>query len=88
MEEQQYHSPTLRLVSINQLLQMGEYQWLTRASIRHLIFAANDRTNSAGEVIPGNGLDKALIRVGRRVLIDLDQMTIWLEGHREHELVL
>tara|TARA_Y100000031_G_C8198441_1_gene374969 strand:+ start:1233 stop:1370 length:138 start_codon:yes stop_codon:yes gene_type:complete len=40
---------------------------------------------SGGESIPGNGLaeERAIIRVGRKVLIDLDAFDRWLDDHRE-----
>ena len=37
------------------------------ASLRHHIFQASNRINSKNEVIPGNGLDRAIIRIGRKV---------------------
>lgn len=43
----------------------------TEAALRGLIFRAH-----------GNGLDRALIRVGRRVLIDLAKFDAWLEMQR------
>jgi hypothetical protein len=43
----------------------------TEASIRYWIFHAKK-----------NGLEKAIIRIGRRVLIDIEAFTEWLESHR------
>ena len=43
----------------------------TVASLRWLIFNAET-----------NGLDSALVRIGRRVLIDLERFDQWIEGHR------
>jgi len=74
--------PALRLVTVNQLLLREEYQWLTRSSIRHLIFNTHERSNSKGEMIPGNGFDRVVVRVGRKVLIDLDEMVLWLKQQR------
>lgn len=48
----------------------------TEGSLRKLIFESKPRLNSKGETIPGNGLARALRRMGRagsrkpRVLID------------------
>jgi hypothetical protein len=48
----------------------------TEGSLRKLIFESKPRTNSKGETIPGNGLARAIRRIGRagsrkpRVLID------------------
>jgi hypothetical protein len=57
---------------------------LTPAAIRALVFRADDRTNSRGDELPGNGLGRAgaIVRIGRKVLIDLDRFAAWLESHR------
>lgn len=54
----------------------------TPGAIRCNVFKANDRLNSRGERILGNGLAAhgAIIRRGRRVLIDLDRYGAWLSG--------
>ena len=54
----------------------------TPASLRAQIFKADDRLNSRGEKIHGNGLAAAgaIIRCGRKVLIDLDLYGAWLAG--------
>ena len=54
----------------------------TEPAIRANIFKASDRYNSRGEKIPGNGLAAtgAIIRRGRKVLIDLDRYGSWLSG--------
>lgn len=46
-------------------------------ALRNLVFCAKPRHSSKG-VIPGNGLDRAIIRVGRKVLIDSEQFQAWL----------
>jgi hypothetical protein len=52
----------------------------TAAAIRAFILNAEDRINSRGERIPGNGLAEAgaIVRVGRRVLIDEGAWFKWL----------
>lgn len=54
----------------------------TPAAIRADIFKAADRINSRGERIPGNGLDAhgAIVRRGRKVLIDVHRYGNWLAG--------
>jgi hypothetical protein len=54
----------------------------TPAAIRANIFKSADRKNSRGEIIKGNGLAAtgAIIRRGRKVLIDLDRYGAWLAG--------
>ena len=46
--------------------------------IRNLIFLSEDRRTSAG-VIKGNGLKAALIRIGRKILIDETKFFEWLD---------
>jgi hypothetical protein len=48
------------------------YHWLTESALRSLVFDAKAK-----------GLDRAVIRIGRRVLIDLDEFDAWLDQHRE-----
>lgn len=54
----------------------------TEASIRANIFKAQDRYNSRGDLIKGNGLAAtgAIIRRGRKILIDLERYGQWLAG--------
>lgn len=49
--------------------------------IRWMIFNGKPRINSAGEEISGNGLleSGAIVRLGRRVLIDEDRFFRWVE---------
>jgi hypothetical protein len=55
---------------------------LTTAAIHGHIFKAEDRFDSKGRKIPGNGLAKtgAIIRRGRKVLIDVDKYAAWLSS--------
>jgi hypothetical protein len=46
--------------------------------MRALIFNASPRQTSKG-VIPGNGLDFALVRIGRKVLINEARFFEWVE---------
>ena len=73
-----------RFVTVKRLAELPAYKgWLTESSVRHLIFTATRRFNSKGEELPSNGLDKAIIRIGRKVLIDLDEFDRWIDDHRE-----
>ena len=45
------------------------YPAFTEAAMRAIIFNADDRASTAG-TIPGNGFAPAIVRLGRRVLID------------------
>ncbi len=55
---------------------------LTLAAVHGQIFKAEDRLNSRGEKIAGNGLaaSGAIIRRGRKVLIDVSKYGAWLSG--------
>ncbi len=37
---------------------------------------------SGGAIVPGNGLASAIVRIGRKVLIDLNAFDVWVESHR------
>ena len=52
----------------------------TEPGIRNLVLNAEERLNSRGESIPGNGLAEAgaIVRVGRRVLIDEQAFFRWI----------
>ena len=54
----------------------------TPGSIRMDIFKADDRLNLRGEKIEGNGLAAhgAIVRCGRKVLIDVNRYGNWLAG--------
>ncbi len=53
----------------------------TQSALRNLIFKANERQSSKG-VIKGNGLleSGAIIRVGRKVLINEPKFYAWIEA--------
>lgn len=54
----------------------------TMGAIRMDVFRASDRINSKGETLPGNGLaaHNAVVRRGRRVLVDVRAYGNWLAG--------
>lgn len=51
----------------------------TEAALRNYIFYATPRRSSKG-AIPSNGLETALIRLGRKVLIDEGRFFTWLDA--------
>ena len=55
-----------------------KYPAFPQGSIRNLIFHASSRQSSQGR-IDGNGLDVALIRIGRKVLINEARFFEWVE---------
>jgi hypothetical protein len=76
MHSKENASPVLRTVA-----QFAERHpaW-TQPGLRNLIFAAEDRVGSRGTRVPGNGLGAAgaIVRVGRRVLIDEQKFFAWI----------
>jgi len=60
---------------------------LTVPAVHGQIFKSQDRFDSKGRKIPGNGLAAtgAIIRRGRKVLIDVDRYGAWLAGTDGHE---
>ena len=74
-------TPGRRLATIEQTAKLYPF---TAAALRDLVFRANDRQNSRGQLIKGNGLAKAgaVVRIGRKVLIDLDGFERWIDSHR------
>jgi len=54
----------------------------TPGAVRMDVFKAEDRLNSRGEKIKGNGLADhgAIVRCGRKVLIDVHRYGNWLAG--------
>jgi hypothetical protein len=56
----------------------------TEAALRDLRFKAFDRKNSRGDVIEGNGSGAAgvWVRIGKRILIDLEAFDAWVKSHK------
>jgi len=86
MSELQTATSTLpKLATVKTLPSCFPLLGLTAAAIHGHIFKARDRFDSKGRRIPGNGLAStgAIIRRGRKVLIDVDRYGAWLSGDGE-----
>lgn len=59
-----------KFYTVNQLCE--KYSWARPGGIRHLIFHAET-----------NGFSKCMVRMGRRILIDIEKFGEWLEENRE-----
>lgn len=59
-----------------------KYPAFSQGSLRNLIFLADERHTSKGK-IPGNGLDMALVRIGRKLLIDEAKFFQWIEQQQK-----
>jgi hypothetical protein len=55
-----------------------KYPAFPQGSLRNLIFLAESRKTSKG-IIAGNGLKIALVRIGRKVLIDETRFFEWID---------
>lgn len=75
------HRPR-RLCTVRQIPNQPGYEWTSQSFLRHAIFNSESRVGSRGAVIAGNGLSSAIIRIGRKILIDLDAFDAWIESHR------
>lgn len=84
MSENTVKTPS-RLATVKELPTMAGYRWLSEIALRHLIFKALPRKNSKDEAIATNGLYEAgaIIKIGRKILIDLDQFDLWVGQHRQ-----
>lgn len=81
MQETQSVTNTLpNLATVKTLPSCFPLLELTAAAVHGQIFKSQDRFDSKGRKIAGNGLAKtgAIIRRGRKVLIDVDKYAAWL----------
>jgi hypothetical protein len=81
-EKQETASPLPKLATVKNLPGCFPLLGLTIGAIHGQIFKAADRFDSKGRKIQGNGLaaSGAIIRRGRKVLIDVDKYAEWLSG--------
>lgn len=83
MQEVQAVANTLpKLSTVKNLPSFFPSAGLTVPAIHGQIFKAEDRSDSKGRKIPGNGLAEsgAIIRRGRKVLIDVERYGAWLSN--------
>ncbi len=71
-----------RLMTVRQIVNSEGYRWVTNSYLRSLIYNAGDRFGSGGTKIPGNGFATAVIRIGGKILIDMDEFDSFVERHR------
>lgn len=86
MNDRDTNQAPRRLKPVPTIPNLPGYDWLTVPALRHYVFAAKTERDSRGRtIIEGNGLAPAIIRIGRRVLIDLDAFDAWVISHRVQE---
>lgn len=85
MQESQAVTTLPKLATVKTLPSCFPLLGLTPAAIHGHIFKSQDRFDSKGRKIAGNGLAStgAIIRRGRKVLIDVDRYGAWLSGAGE-----
>lgn len=80
-----YSSPSFsKKVTVKGLVDLPEWKGVfTESAVRALIDKSRTRQSSRG-VIRGNGLIEAgaVIKVGRKILIDVNRFRAFVEGHR------
>lgn len=76
------HCSARRLATVAQILELPEYSWATSSYLRSLIYNADERFGSGGTRLSGNGFAPAVIRIGGKILIDLDEFDAFVERHR------
>ena len=59
-----------------------KYPAFSQGSLRNLIHLSTERYSSKGK-IPGNGLAVALVRIGRKLLIDESKFFEWIEKQNQ-----
>ena len=75
-------SPTL--LGVKQFAE--KHSAFSQGGLRHLIFESESRETSNGR-IDGNGLSPAIIRLGRRVLIDESKFFDWIQAQQAKRCV-
>ena len=74
------NNSTRTLLTVRQLSEA--HPAFPQGSLRNLIFLAESRKTTKG-TITGNGLDVALVRIGRKVLIDESKFFQWIDEQQE-----
>lgn len=82
VESKPHDNATPWLATVPVLASIYADAGVTPGGVRMDIFKADDRLNSRGEKIKGNGLAEyaAIVRRGRKVLIDVHRYGAWLAG--------
>jgi len=72
-----------KYLTASQIVKSGKYPWLTEGALRHLIFQSKSALRADGQRTSGNGLARAIVRVGRKVLIDINEFDDWIQSGRQ-----
>lgn len=76
------------LFTVDEFVELPEFDYLTAGALRHLIFNGKPRYGANGQTIPGNGLIEAgaIVRIGRKILIDAGKFRQWVISQREQSI--
>ncbi len=78
-----YHDLSPQARALYTVRQFSEkHPAFSQGSLRNLIFLASARHATTGK-IPGNGLDVALLRIGRKLLISEAKFFEWVEQQQD-----
>ena len=82
MTDQATQQPSRALFTVRQF--SDKHPAFPPAGLRHLIFLSEERESSKGK-LPGNGLKEsgAILRAGRKVLIDEARFLTWLDQQNQ-----
>ena len=70
-------SKSRKLMTVRQFSE--KHPAFSQGALRNMIFLAAKRESSKGPIL-GNGLTFAILRVGRKILIDEDKFFKWLDA--------
>lgn len=89
MTETQNQTPKTqpRIVPLIKVPEATGYDWLLISTLRQWVFYSKPRYSASGHTIPGNGFDVCLLRVGRKLLVNLDRFEEWLHSHHEQKFM-
>lgn len=73
------HDTSRPLLTVRQFSE--KHPAFSQPSLRSHIFQSKPRASSRG-LVPGNGLESALIRLGKRVLIDEVRFFEWIDAQQ------
>jgi hypothetical protein len=87
MHETPHPFPSAPRRNIFTVRQFSErYPAFRQVSLRRLIFfSVPGRIDASGRAWPANGFEHAIVRVGRRVLIDEERFFEWIESQQHRE---
>ncbi len=59
-----------------------KYPFLSEATLRDKVYHSRERLVRQRRDIPPNGFARCIVKLGRQILIDLDQLDALIEEHR------